>query len=137
MTKTLNRVMCVDDDADILEVAKMCLETMADFEVFCCNSGKEALSRVAAINPDIILLDVMMPEMDGPSTLQGLLANPAAQHIPVVFMTARAQRAELEQYIQMGAASVIPKPFDPMTIAQQVMEVWEKHHAEKPEGEQR
>ena len=134
MTNTIKRVMCVDDDADILEVAKMCLETLAGFDVVCCNSGKEALARVAEVNPDIILLDVMMPELDGPGTLKALLADPASKHIPVVFMTARAQRAELDQYIQMGAASVIPKPFDPMTISEQVIGIWEKFHFDNPEG---
>lgn len=129
MSKVLRRVLCVDDESDILEVAKLCLETTAGLDVLCCSSGAELLAVVAEAAPDLIMLDVMMPDMDGPSVLKALRRNPALDGIPVVFLTARVQNAEIEQYLKMGATGVICKPFDPMRLAVQIEEIFGGFHA--------
>jgi two-component system OmpR family response regulator len=110
-------VLHVDDEPDIREVVEMALGLDPDFTVQGCASGADALKAAAAKVPDIILLDVMMPGMDGPTTLGRLRESPKTANIPVVFMTARAQERELEHFRSLGAAGVIPKPFDPMTLA--------------------
>jgi len=111
------RVMHVDDEPDIREVVEMSLSLDPNLTVRSCASGTDALSAVGEWAPDLILLDVMMPVMDGPATLARLREIPASADIPVVFMTARAQTRELEHFRSLGAAGVIAKPFDPMTLA--------------------
>lgn len=111
------RVLYVDDEPDIREVAAMAIELDPALEVRTCESGEEALAIAPAWHPDLILLDVMMPEMDGPATLAALRADDATAAIPVVFITARTQAHEAERFIGLGAAGVIAKPFDPMTLA--------------------
>jgi CheY-like chemotaxis protein len=111
------RILHVDDEPDIREVVDMSLSLSPDFEVRACGSGAEAVAAAAAWSPEIILLDVMMPGMDGPTTLQHLRENSQTSDIPVIFMTARAQAREVEQFIALGAQGVISKPFDPMTLA--------------------
>ncbi len=113
----MTRILYVDDEQDICEVASMALELDSAFEVETTQSGKEALTRVKSSRPDLILLDVMMPGMDGPTTLSKLRENPGTAGIPVVFVTARTQPEEVERLIAAGALGVIPKPFDPMTLA--------------------
>jgi len=117
---TLLRVIHVDDEPDIREVVEISLSLDSDLISRSCGSGKEALALSMDWPPDIILLDVMMPRMDGPATLAHLRANAQTAKIPVVFMTARAQSRELELFRSLGAAGVIPKPFDPMTLARSV-----------------
>jgi CheY-like chemotaxis protein len=114
------RILIVDDEDDIREVAQMTLEMMAGWEVRTASSGAEALSLAAADPPDAILLDVMMPEMDGPATLARLRAHPATAAVPVVFLTAKAQAAEQRRLAETGAAGVLAKPFDPSLLADQV-----------------
>ena len=113
----LLRVLNIDDDSDIREVVAISLGLNPEFEVCDCASGKDGLTAAAKYRPDIILLDVMMPEMDGPAVLKHLRENPQTAGIPVVFMTARVQTHELEHFKSLGAAGVICKPFDPMTLA--------------------
>jgi two-component system, OmpR family, response regulator len=132
MTGKPTCVMCVDDESDILEVAKLCMETISNFEVHCCASGAELLACVQKIFPSVVLLDVMMPEMDGPATLKLIRQNPALDSIPVIFLTARVQPAEVEQYKRMGVADVIAKPFDPMTLSSQVTAIYERFHENRP-----
>ncbi|HEX8451588.1 MAG TPA: response regulator [Longimicrobium sp.] len=117
------RILIVDDEDDIREVAQMTLEMMAGWEVRAAPSGESALSMAAADPPDAILLDVMMPGMDGPATLARLLADPATARVPVVFLTAKAQAAEQRRLAEMGAAGVLAKPFDPARLAEQVSQV--------------
>jgi CheY-like chemotaxis protein len=117
---TAIRILNVDDDPDIREVAEMSLGLDPDFEVRSCASGAEALPIAAAWTPFLILLDAVMPGMDGPATLMHLRENPATADIPVLFMTARAQSRDVTQFISLGARGVISKPFDPMTLAFQV-----------------
>jgi len=121
----LPRILYVEDEPDIQAVAKLALEMVGGFEVKVCSSGEEALSEVDAFAPDMILLDVMMPGMDGPSTLQALREKPSFVHTPVAFMTAKVQPAEVAHYRSLGARDVIAKPFDPMTLASQVKAIWE------------
>lgn len=113
----MSRILYVDDEADIREVAAMSLELDPDFEVRTCASGIEAIGAAAEWLPDLILLDVMMPLMDGPATLAKLRAQPETKDIPVVFITARTQAHEVEGFKSLGARGVIAKPFDPMALA--------------------
>lgn len=116
-------IMCVDDEQDILSVARLSLETVGGFQVSCCNSGLEALDNVLQIKPDLILMDVMMPQMGGPATLQKMKEMNGLEHVPIVFMTARVQPAEVEEYLRMGATAVVHKPFDPMLLSGQIAEI--------------
>jgi CheY-like chemotaxis protein len=114
------RILHVDDEPDIREVVDMSLSLNPDFQVRACESGAQAITAAAEWSPELILLDVMMPHMDGPTTLSQLRKNPQTSGIPVLFMTARAQTREIEQFIALGAQGVISKPFDPMTLADEV-----------------
>lgn len=117
---TAVRVLHVDDEPDIREVVQLSLSLDPDLNVRSCPSGRDALTQAADWSPDLILLDVMMPNMDGPTTLGRLRQSPSTAGIPVVFMTARAQPRELEHFVSLGAEGVIAKPFDPMTLAASV-----------------
>ncbi|MBI5128495.1 MAG: response regulator [Rhodopseudomonas palustris] len=114
---SLSRILHVDDEADIREVVAISLGLDPEFSNRSCGSGAEALAVAADWLPDIILMDVMMPVMDGPATLALLRDNPLTASVPVVFMTARAQTRELDHFRALGAVGVIAKPFDPMTLA--------------------
>jgi CheY-like chemotaxis protein/HPt (histidine-containing phosphotransfer) domain-containing protein len=111
------RVLHVDDEPDIREIVQLSLGLDPDLAVKSCGSGGDALTEAADWAPDLILLDVMMPVMDGPTTLSRLRQSPRTAEIPVVFMTARAQPRELEHFVSLGAEGVISNPFDPMTLA--------------------
>jgi CheY-like chemotaxis protein len=111
------RVLHVDDEPDIREVVELSLSLDPEFETRGCSSGKEALAAAQNWAPDVILLDVMMPHMDGPTTLARLREDAHTANIPVVFMTARARASELDHFRSLGAVGVIPKPFDPMGLA--------------------
>jgi CheY-like chemotaxis protein/HPt (histidine-containing phosphotransfer) domain-containing protein len=114
------RILHVDDEPDIREVVELSLGLDPDFTVRSCGSGKDALAVAVEWQPNFILLDVMMPVMDGPATLIQLRDNPKSADIPVIFMTARAQAREVDRFRSLGAVGVIPKPFDPMTLAASV-----------------
>jgi len=110
------RILHVDDESDIREVVQLSLGLDPDFSVRSCASGKDALAATTDWSPDLVLLDVMMPDMDGPTTLARLRERPATIEVPIVFMTARAQAVDIEHYMSLGAAGVIAKPFDPITL---------------------
>jgi len=116
MTETL-KILYVDDEDDIREIAVMALEIDPEISVRSCTSGAHALTTVPEWMPDLILLDVMMPGMDGPETLKRLRQVPETSAIPVVFITARTQPEDIERFMSLGAAGVISKPFDPMALA--------------------
>jgi len=124
----LKRILHVEDDRSIQAVAKVALEAVGGFQVLSCASGQEALDQVQGFAPDFILLDVMMPGMDGPATLSKLRELVDIEQVPVAFMTAKVQPQEIEQYRQLGAREVIVKPFDPMTLAAQVRSIWSRVH---------
>ncbi|GHA32754.1 response regulator [Devosia pacifica] len=117
---TGNKILYIDDDDDVREVASLSLSLDADLEVRTSSSGREGIALAAEWKPDLVLLDVMMPEMDGPETLKHIKADPELASIPVVFITARAQVHEVHELRAIGAAGVISKPFDPMTLAAEV-----------------
>jgi CheY-like chemotaxis protein len=110
-------VLHVDDEPDIREVVEMALSLDPSFSVQGCASGVDALAAVSRELPDLILLDVMMPGMDGPTTLTQLRQSPKTANVPVVLMTARAQMREVDHFQSLGATGIIAKPFDPMTLA--------------------
>jgi CheY-like chemotaxis protein len=117
---TALRVLHVDDEPDIREIVRFSLAIDSTMETRSCVSGQEALEVVKAWVPDVILLDVMMPSLDGPATLARLKADAQTADIPVIFMTARVQTRELDRLLALGAVDVIPKPFDPMSLASKV-----------------
>ena len=125
---TLQRILYVEDEPDIQAVARLALEMVGGFAVKICSSGEEAIREAEAFAPDLLLLDVMMPGMDGPSTLAALRAKPAMVKVPAIFMTAKVQPAEVAYFKSLGAIDVIPKPFDPMTLANQIKSSWERGH---------
>ncbi|MGV3580066.1 response regulator [Brevundimonas sp.] len=115
------KILHVDDEPDIREVAAMSLGIDPEIEVRSAASGAEALKTLESDwKPDVVLLDVMMPELDGPGTLERLRQLPGHEATPVIFMTARAQSQEQSRFLELGAIAVIIKPFDPMTLAGQV-----------------
>jgi two-component system, OmpR family, response regulator len=124
----LKRILYVEDEPDIQTVAKLALEMVGGFTLETCSSGQEALDKAAAFAPQLLLLDVMMPGMDGPATLAGLRALSATADVPAIFMTAKVQPGEVEQYRQLGAIDVIPKPFDPMTLSETLRNIWKRSH---------
>lgn len=124
----MTRILYVEDEPDIQTVARLALETLGGFTVEICSSGNEALDRAPDFYPQLILLDVMMPLMDGPATLGKLRELPQFATTPVVFMTAKVQPGEVAGYRTIGAVDVIPKPFDPMTLSSQVQAIWERCH---------
>ena len=121
----LQKILYVEDEPDIRAVAQLALEMVGGFTLKICESGMQALQEGEAFAPDLVLMDVMMPEMTGPMTLERLKTIPAMANVPVVFMTAKVQPAEVAQFKALGAVDVIAKPFDPMQLAHQVRKVWE------------
>jgi two-component system, OmpR family, response regulator len=125
---TLQRLLYVEDEPDIQAVARIALETVGKLTLKVCSSGEEALQEIKAFQPDMVLLDVMMPGMDGPGTLVALRAMPEFASIPVAFMTAKVQPSEVAHYKSLGALAVVAKPFNPMTLADQVRSIWSMRH---------
>ena len=123
---TLQNILYVEDEPDIQAVAQVALEMVGGFTLKICSSGQEALEAVQTFTPDLILLDVMMPGMDGPTTMLELRKQPQLTHTPMVFMTAKVQPGEVSEYLALGASGVIAKPFDPMKLAAEVRTIWEQ-----------
>ncbi len=125
----IERVLYVEDEPDIQAVARVALEAVGGFEVQIYNSGSDAmehLDEIQRFNPDVILLDVMMPGMDGPGTLSALRREHHFAQTPVIFMTAKVQPHEVANFKAMGALDVIPKPFDPMNLSTCIKKIWER-----------
>jgi CheY-like chemotaxis protein len=120
----LERILYVEDQPDIQTVAKFALEAVGGFTVELCSSGAEALEKAPAFAPELILLDVMMPGMDGPTTLRALRELEAVVTTPVIFVTAKIQAEEVEAFKALGVLDVIRKPFDPMTLSEEVLSIW-------------
>lgn len=127
----LQRILYVEDDPDIQAIAAMVLESLNGFTLQTCSSGAEAIAKAGAFAPDLILLDVMMPEMDGPETLKKLREFPTLAATPVIFMTAKVQPQEVKSYLKLGAIGVIAKPFDPMTLADQLRSILQENRTQR------
>ena len=119
----MTHVMYVDDEPDIREIAELALSLDPGFTVLTAGSGAEALELLGRKVPDAVLLDVMMPGMDGPTLLARMREDARLAEVPVIFVTARAQRSELQNFAMLDACGVIAKPFDPMTLAAKVREL--------------
>lgn len=124
MSTTL-KILYVDDEADIRTIVQFAFEDEEGFELKVCSSGQEALDTVADYRPALVLLDVMMPGMDGPTTLQRLHVQSGLAQLPVAFVTAKVQPQEVAHLKSLGAVDVIAKPFDPMALADKVRSLWQ------------
>ena len=120
---TIRKVMLVDDDDDIREIGTMALSEVGQWQVVEAASGSEALTACERETPDVVLLDVMMPEMDGPTTFHSLRKLKSGKEVPIIFMTAKVQKHEVEGYLKLGAQGVIRKPFDPLTLPDEVRQI--------------
>jgi CheY-like chemotaxis protein len=117
------KILIIDDEDDIREVAALSLESIAGWEVVAASSGAQGLVRAAEYQPDAILLDVMMPGMDGPTTFRELRKNPATQRIPVLLLTAKVQSTDQRRFADLGVEAILFKPFDPLTLSAQISTV--------------
>jgi CheY-like chemotaxis protein len=119
----VRRILIIDDEDDIREVAALSLEATADWTIYTACGGRDGMEVAEREQPDAILMDVMMPEMDGPTTFKQMQQNPAIAKIPVVLLTAKVQGADQRRFAGLGVAAVLFKPFDPLTLAAQICEV--------------
>jgi two-component system, OmpR family, alkaline phosphatase synthesis response regulator PhoP len=117
------RVLVIDDEDDIREVAQVSLEILAGLEVILARSGSEGITKAQQEQPDAILLDVMLPDMDGVATFEHLQADPTTRHIPVILLTAKTQASDQQRFADLGIRAVINKPFKPAKLADQVLEI--------------
>jgi len=120
---TNKRILVIDDEDGIREIIQISLEAAAGWDVFTAASGSEGLENAQISQPDAILLDVMMPDMDGPTTFRQLQANSATKHIPTILLTAKAKISEQKQFIDLGVKGVITKPFKAMDLVRQIREI--------------
>ncbi|MBD3669575.1 MAG: response regulator [Gammaproteobacteria bacterium] len=125
----LSKILYVEDEPDIQAVTKLALEEIGDFTLEVCSNGDEALEKAVSFAPDLLLLDVMMPGMDGPTTLKALREINEIASTPAIFMTAKVQPHEVEEYKALGAIDVIAKPFDPMTLSDNLRDIWNRYNA--------
>ena len=119
----MRRILLIDDEEDIREVASLTLETMGDYEVFATGNGFKGAQIAADVQPDVILLDVMMPDIDGPATLALLRQSDATREIPIIFMTAKVQASDRRRLSDLGARGIIAKPFDPIHLVEQMRSI--------------
>jgi two-component system OmpR family response regulator len=124
----LKSIILVEDEPDIQILIKIALETVGKFNTQIFSSGKELIKRIDSLSADLILLDVMMPDMDGMTVLLNLRKNPHSSKIPVIFITASVSNKDIAKYKKTGALDVIAKPFDPMTLADRVKQIWKENH---------
>jgi DNA-binding response OmpR family regulator len=127
MAENLKKIMYIEDDMDIAELTKITLEDIGGMTVKHCPSGEEGLKELPKYNPQLVLLDVMMPGMDGPTVLKKMREDDKLKKIPVIFITAKAQVHEQKAYKNMGVIGVVMKPYDPMTLHKQLEELWRKN----------
>ena len=116
----MRKILIIDDEDDIREVAALSLESVAGWDIVTANSGAQGIARAAEHHPDAILLDVMMPGMDGPTTFRELRKNPSTASIPVLLLTAKVQATDQKRFADLGVSAVLTKPFDPMTLSKQI-----------------
>ena len=126
MSVQLKKILYVEDEPDIREIAKLVLENVGGFEVLAADGGEEALKAIDVFSPDMILLDAMMPGMDGPTTYQEIRKIDTYKETPIAFLTAKLLESDIDAFLGLGAIGVIGKPFDPMSLSEQVKDLWEK-----------
>ena len=120
---TTKRILVIDDEDGIREIIQICLEAAAGWDVLTAASGSEGLATAQVEKPDAILLDVMMPDMDGPTTFRQLQADPTTQNIPTILLTAKAKISEQQQFIDLGVTGVITKPFKAQDLVNQIRKI--------------
>jgi two-component system, OmpR family, response regulator len=128
MTPSLTKILYVEDEEYLQKIARMALERVGNFTVEICGTGAEALERLDEFNPDMILLDVRLPVMNGPEVLQAIRLRPAFEKTPAVFITASVMAEDIESYRGEDVSDIISKPFDPMTLSEQLQAIWDRHH---------
>lgn len=121
---SLQRILLADDEPDILEIARIALESVGGYDVCVCSSGRMLLERLADFEPDLIMVDVLMPDITGPEILKEVRQRPELNSVPVVYLTGLIEQEELDELLRTGAAEVIRKPFDPMTLADRISRIW-------------
>lgn len=124
----LKKILYAEDEPDVQTIVELTVQTMSEYQIKICNNGKELLKCVSEFNPDLILLDVMMPEMDGPTTFRNLQSEENTKDIPVIFMTAKAQVHEIEIFKEIGVVGIITKPFDPMNLCDEIQAIWDNKY---------
>ena len=129
MSKALKSILYVEDDLQVRTTAKLVMEVIGKFDVRECSSGREALLAARDFQPDLILLDVLMPELDGVNTLAMLRRMPHLADVPALFVTGLTSEADIARYMDAGAIGVIPKPVLPMRLAGQLQSMWTRHEA--------
>ncbi len=127
--KELQRITYVEDEPHIREIVQLALEELGGFKLQCCESGMQALDTAPQFHPDLVLLDVMMPGMNGIQTFRSLKQIPEFADTPIIFVTAKAQKHEIQQYKSLGAIEVIPKPFDPVTLPSEIRGIWQRNQS--------
>jgi len=129
MSQPLKKILLIEDDDDIRTILRVALEKIGGFTVRACSSGAEGLRAVGEFTPQLVMLDVMMPDMDGPTVLGRLRERPETQGLPVIFLTARAAPSDIARLRGLGALDVLTKPFDPMTLHEKLRKAWEQQSA--------
>lgn len=132
-TQPLNHILYVEDDEDIRELVRISLENTSDYKLDLCASGREAIDISDKVSPQLVILDVMMPDIDGPAVLKHYQSLPKFKKTPFVFMTAKIRDNEIRQYQSMGISGIISKPFDPVKLSQLIDDIWHKHNQEQSE----
>jgi CheY-like chemotaxis protein len=125
----LNKILYVEDDADIRKIVSMSLEVVGEYTVNACGSCADELEVVDDFDPDLLLLDVMMPDVDGPATLRALRQRKSAVQTPAVFITAKVQAGDMARYKRLGVFDVIVKPFDPMALSDRIAQIWHEYRS--------
>ncbi len=126
MQKKLRKVLFIDDDADILQMLQYSLDSVEGLTTLTANSAEEALKHIEQEHPDLIITDVMMPKVDGPSLLKLVRSMPGQSDVPIVFLTGKVQKSEVEAFLQMGVIDVFEKPFDPEALVGLIFSTWER-----------
>ena len=128
--KTLKKILFIDDDIDILSIIKYSLDALEAVTILTSSKGEEGVEIALVEGPDLIILDVMMPDMDGIEVLKALRLLPNCKNTPVAFLTAKVQKREIEEFIRLGAIGVLEKPFDPISFPDEILKLWEKSMGE-------
>jgi CheY-like chemotaxis protein len=126
------KILVIDDEEDTRSIASMCLGLLGGADVVEASSGKEGLQKAADEQPDVIILDLLMPEMDGTQTLTNLRKNPATERIPVIFLTVKGRFEEFDNLKSLGALAVLTKPFDPTTLTEQITDILKSNPMPEP-----